>query len=364
MMSLPQIRSGVGSLIALWLKEWRAVMPGASRASSGSARSARLVIRPDDDGAAIALEAPDGTQLLGEHHRWADYDRSIIDRMQRTAHAKMRGTDIAVVLSLSNAISGSLIVPRQARARADSIVKDHVARKIPMKAEALFIGHDDREVAGRVELRYLILPKEKLDQVLSRLSVNLSDLDALEDAPVAGGSPVSISCVRTQSTHSRLVMRVASALMIVAVATPVISFGSISWRQNAVLEETEAQINALTAEARRTTEQLKGIYGMASDLDRIVAIKTAPSIGQIWEELARILPDTTHLKEVEIKGNEVHTVGFSVAAPELIHNFEASPILHAATLTGPVVFDQAEGKEHFTLRATTRKPRLPSEERE
>jgi general secretion pathway protein L len=364
MISLPQIRSGAGSLFALWLKEWRAVMPGASRASSGSAQSARLVIRPGDDRVTIALEAPDGTQLLDEHYRWADYDRSIVDRMQRAAHARIRGTDIAVVLSLSNAISGSLTVPRQARTRADSIVKDHIARKIPLKAEALFIGHDEREVGGKVELRYLILPNEKLEQILSRLSLSLSDLDALEDAPVAGGSPVSVSFIRSQSGHSRLIMRAASALVILAVSAPVISFGSIAWRQNAVLEETEAQINALTAEARRTTEQLKGIYGMASDLDRIVAIKTAPSIGQIWEELARLLPDTTHLKEVEIKGNEVHTIGFSVAAPELIHNIEASPILHAAALTGPVVFDQAEGKEHFTLRATTRKPRLPSEERE
>jgi general secretion pathway protein L len=364
MISLPQIRSGVDKLFALWLKEWRVVMPGASRASSGSARSVRLVIRPDNDRVAIALEAPDGTQILGEHYRWSDYDRSIIDRMQRAAHAKMRGTDIAVVLSLSNAINGSLIVPQQARARADAIVRDHVARKIPMKAEALFIGHDEREAAGRVELRYLILPKEKIDQALSRLSLSLSDLDALEGLPVADGSPISVPCARAQSVHSRLIMRAASALVILTVSAPVISFGSIAWRQNSLLEETEAQINALTAEARHTTEQVKGIYGMASDLDRIVAIKAAPSIGQIWEELARLLPDTTHLKEVEIKGNEVHTVGFSVAAPELIHNFEASPILHAAALTGPVVFDHAEGKEHFTLRATTRKPRLPSEERE
>jgi hypothetical protein len=153
-------------------------------------------------------------------------------------------------------------------------------------------------------------------------------------------------------------------LVILAISAPLVSFGSLAWRQNAVLDEIDAQIDGLTTQARRSTEQLKSVYGMADDLDRIVAIKSAPGISQIWEELARLLPDTTHLKEVEIKGSEVHTIGLSKAAPELIHKFEASFILHAAALTGPVVFDQAEGKEHFTLRATTRKPRLPSEEGE
>jgi general secretion pathway protein L len=364
MISLLQIGSGAGRLFALWLKEWQPVLPDASRASPGSSRSARLIIRPADDHVAMWLEAPDGTRLLGEHCRWVDYDRGVLDRMQRAALSRIRGADLAMVLSLPYAISGSLTIPRQARTRATSIVQDHVARKIPLKAESLFIGHDEREVAGRIELRYLILPKEKLNQILARLSIDFSDLDALGNVPVAGDNPVSVSCSRPPSARSRWIARAASAMVILAVLAPVASFGSLAWHQNALLEEMDAQVNLLTAEARRTTEQLKDVYGMTSDLDRVVAIKAAPSISQIWEELARLLPDTTHLKEVEIKGSEVHTVGFSEAAPELIHNFEASPLLHAAALTGPVVFDQAEGKEHFTLRATTRKPRLPSEERE
>jgi general secretion pathway protein L len=363
MIALRQIRSGARNLLGLWLKEWQVVMPDAFRGSSGSGSSARLIIRPDEDRVAMSVEERDGTQLLAEYCRWQDYDRAILDRFRLAARSHLR-VDIDIVLSLPHAISGSLVIPQQARARAALIVKDHVARKIPMKPESLFVGYEARDAGPKLELHYLIFPKEKLEQILARLSISLPELDALEGASLAGAPPVAVACVRPRPAHTRWMARAVAGLVFIAIAAPIVSFGTLAWRQHLVVTDLEAQTAALTVEARRSTEQLKGVYGMADDLDRFAAIRSAPSVSQIWEELARLLPDATYLKEVEIKGDEIHTAGFSDAAAELIHSFEASPILHAATFTGPVVFDRAEGKEHFTLRALARKPRLPPEERE
>jgi Tfp pilus assembly protein PilN len=86
-------------------------------------------------------------------------------------------------------------------------------------------------------------------------------------------------------------------------------------------------------------------------------------VARIWEELARLLPDSTFLTEIEIGSHAVQVSGLSASAPELVRILEGSSLLRDVSFAGPVVLDRAAGKERFTLRATLRQARDPAEER-
>ena len=121
-----------------------------------------------------------------------------------------------------------------------------------------------------------------------------------------------------------------------------------------------AQISEISTSAKQSPDGPRSVAGLADDIARFTELRSAPGVVQVWEELARILPDSTFLTEMEIKGDELRATGFSAAAPE-IQLLEKSSIVHGAAFSGPLVFDRAKGKEHFSLRATLRKARAPAE---
>jgi Tfp pilus assembly protein PilN len=86
-------------------------------------------------------------------------------------------------------------------------------------------------------------------------------------------------------------------------------------------------------------------------------------VARIWEELARLVPTTTFLTEVEVGSRFVQLSGLSASAPELIKILEGSVLLQDVSFAGPIVLDAAAGKERFTLRASLRQVRDPVEER-
>jgi len=143
---------------------------------------------------------------------------------------------------------------------------------------------------------------------------------------------------------------------------PAAGFSVQAWRQSAILSELDAQVIAATEQVRVSTERLKAVYSLAGDLEQLAAVRAAPGMVVIWEELARLLPDTSYLTAFDIKGSEIHAEGLSASTTDLIQRLENSQHLHAVSLTGPVVFEREHGKERFTLRALMRTRRFPAGE--
>jgi hypothetical protein len=353
---LRQIRTGASSFISLWLREWQVLFRGVT-ASARPARSAQMIIRPVEGQVTVTLMAQ-GQELFVECCSLADCGRETLDRFLQKASSEFRRSDVSTVLSVTQAVTGSLVVPQQARPRAGEIVRQHLASKMPVALDELFLGHEIRaSAAGKLELRYLAVPKARLSRCLTQLSLLPSDISAVQGAAVANLPPVTVPYGSAPVQHTAWVRRIVGLLAFVSVLAPVAGFGAVAWRQNTVLSELERDLAPLTRQASQSTESLKAIYAIAGDLGRLTELRSAASVVLIWEELARFLPDDTYLTEVEVKGSEVHIAGFSASASDLIQPFEASQHLHGATFTGPVVFDRSQSKERFTLRATIRKPR-------
>jgi general secretion pathway protein L len=362
-MSILHFRMGGGSLVALWFRECEAILSNRFGTSSRAEPSVRLVVRPEDDGVTITLHGPDGGKISVEHCAWADYQREALDRMLGSTGSHVQAADRLVVLSVPQAVTGALAVPNQARTRADTILRDHLAHKMPVRLDELFLGHDIRASgAGKLELRYLAVPQARLDRWLAQVLMQPSEIAFLQAEGIGGAPLVTVPYLGVRTAQSKWPWRAAKSLAVVTLLAAIIGFGALAWRQNAALQEIEEQITPLTRQARLPTDQLKGIFGIADDIARFVELRSATGIVEIWEELAGLVPDSAYLTELEINGGEVLLAGFAASTPDVIRQLEESRHLHGASLTGPVVFDQAQGKERFTLRTMIRKKRFSSEE--
>ena len=362
-MNVRHFRMGAGSLVALWLREWEAILCKPLGTSSQAGPSARQVVRVGDHGVTVTLCGPDGGEISAESCAWADYQREVLDRMVASAGSRVQASDRQVVLSVPQAVTGTLAVPHQARTQADTILKDHLSHRMPLRLDELFIGYDMRASgAGRLELRYLAVPQARLDRWLAQVAMHPSEIAFLEAEGIGGAPLVTVPYVGMRTLQSKWPWRAARSLAAVILLGTIVGFGALAWRQNATLQEIEEQITPLTHQARASTEQLKAIFGMADDIARFVELRSATGVVQIWDELAGLVPDTAYLTEFEVNGGEVRLAGFAASAPDVIRQLEKSHHLHGASLTGPVVFDQAQGKERFTLRAMIREQRFSPEE--
>lgn len=362
MTDIRRFGANVAFLAALWLREWQASLPDTLRAAVRVSRLKRLVIRHNQDWVVISLFGPEDEEIFVERIKWEDYSRDILDRCLKKADLHEPKGKVLLTLSVSHAMTQSLIIPRQARAWSENLVRENISRKTPLNPEDLFIGYDLRPAgSGKLELRYLALPQIVLDQLLARVSISRSELATLESLPIDGLPSLSVPLVQHLRAPTPWFKRAVAGLALISILAVLVGYCALAWRQASLLSDMETQISKISTSAKQSTEGLRSVAGLADDTARFTELRSAPGIVQVWEELARILPDSTFLTEMEVKGDDLHATGFSAAAPGLIQLLEKSSIVHGAAFSGPLVFDRAKGKEHFSLRATLRKARAPAE---
>lgn len=360
---LHQLRAGSDLLAQWWVREWQASLPNTLRAWTKASRATSLTICPHEDHVAISLSDPEGRDNVVEQISWVDYNRDALDRHIKKAAAFTPLGEIRIVLELPGAITQSMIIPRRAQARAEDIVREAIARKTPLKPDEVFIGCDLRAAgSGKLELRYLLLPKAILERFLARLSVAPSEIALLKGPSVNGLPAVAVPIARRPQASSPWLKRAFIGLALVSVLGALVGYAALAWRQTALLAEMEERIAEMAAHDRETSERLGPAVALADDIARFSALRRAPGIVHVWDELARILPDSTFLTDLEVSGSNLRASGYSDAAAGLIQLLEKSPVVHSAAFAGPLVFDPARGKEHFSLRASLRKARLPAEE--
>ena len=359
------LQRGLASLAAWWLKEMHASMPDALRRLGEPPQPMRMIVRADDNEVLVSLANPSGEEVFSERLDRHGYTRTLLDRCFAKAAAYGRRRDIALTLCVPQALTRSLIIPRRARSSAHAIVREHIRRKTPLSLDDIFVGLDLRPAGeGKLELRYLVLPKAVLERELAFLQIAPSDLAGLQGRAVASERPVAVAFPEEPARRRPRAMWAVLILLSLSVLGLAAGSAATFWKQHELIADFEQKLSGVAAPAGPSQERSKSVEILAHELRTFEALRAAPGVVQVWEELARVLPTSTYLTDVDIKGFDVHLTGFAESAADLIQMIERSPILHNASFTGRVAFDKAKGKEQFALRASLRASRLPAEERE
>jgi general secretion pathway protein L len=73
-------------------------------------------------------------------------------------------------------------------------------------------------------------------------------------------------------------------------------------------------------------------------------------VARIIEELTATVPDDAWISDLRIDGDTVELTGFAKSAAALVPRLENAPLFADVLLTSPVVLDNNEDKERFSMR--------------
>jgi general secretion pathway protein L len=357
-----QIRSGVIWIGRWWLREFHTCMPKSLFAWFGTERSAHLVIQPADAGVTATLLDRSGRAVFVEPSSWADYSPEVLRKWRETAAAHDPTHELILGLSSADAIQNSLTLPLQAEAKIEDILREQIARRTPLDPDQVLSGYIATPIEGKkIRAQYLLVPKLRLERVLARLGLFHGAVAAIAGPNDDVDPAPRIRLLPGKKRALRLSKPLASALLAASVALLVLAIGGTLWRQQILLSDVEQRTDLIAAPAHDVTNRLKEIHDVNSRVAELIEIRSTPKIVHIWDELAQLVPQTTYLTAVEIRGQELQLNGLSAAAIDLIPVLERSAMFSTVELSGPATMDRTTGKEQFSLRAKMRKPRIFSD---
>jgi general secretion pathway protein L len=139
------------------------------------------------------------------------------------------------------------------------------------------------------------------------------------------------------------------ALAACAVLAP-LTLGHIIYRYDTASTQLELLIEPLNIQAKTVRLELDK---RAARLAELEALRTTiedrkPAIA-IWEELARVLPDSSFLTDMTITQDKVSIAGYSQSATAIIVALEGSGIFDEVSFTAPVVKVPGRTDDRFSI---------------
>jgi general secretion pathway protein L len=142
----------------------------------------------------------------------------------------------------------------------------------------------------------------------------------------------------------------ARALMLVIVLSGIGTLAHMLALYDAAIRQVESS-NALLAEEAKSVRS--AMDQRAARIAEIQALRTSVEerklVSAIWEELARVLPDSSFLTDLAVKDSNVSISGYSAAASSIIVALEGSAMFDQASFTGPVVKAPGTTGDRFAI---------------
>jgi general secretion pathway protein L len=250
-------------------------------------------------------------------------------------------------------------IPSAAAGNLPKLLMADVERKTPFKLEDVVYGHVATKhptAPDKLRISLWILRRDLLAAAVEEASLDVSDVAFLR--PIGAGdeeTPLITLEARTEITHR--FRNLALALCAASVLFAAIGVGATLWRQGTLSEELDAKIQEASARAAKVRQ----VVDRTTSESRLLSVlrtarRDGPLFADLWEETARILPDSAYVTDFrlsETKPNEraLDIVGFASSAVGLPAMFNKSALFADAGLTAPITPDPREKREGFSLQA-------------
>ncbi len=353
--------SGIGFL-TWWGEQLAALIP---RWPGHIGRKARRVV--------IDL-TPDGRRLIDERGtdarplRWdgksPDTELEVDDALAGLARL---GRPISFVLRLpaSAYFSRTVELPIGARRDADSILALDLERATPFRAGDVYtasIIEDGRQVAptapGKVRARQVIARRAEIDGARAALRPLGVEIAAVDCWDAAGRTPMRVNLLASDSQPILEPQRGVGLPTLLALLCAGLG-GYMLWLTYDKYERALASLRAETDRAkreaqsvRRTLDDGRAILGAFAALEKMKRTRTPAVV--VIDEITKLLPDTAWVSEFRIEEDVVELTGLAKGATALPQVFERSAMFSDAALSAPLVFDQREDRDRFSLKMKVR----------
>jgi general secretion pathway protein L len=349
------IANTVSRLLAWWLGELAACVPGRARALI-TRTPAALVITPGDDVADVALYRRRQLRQLGQiplapQNAPRRALSSLLDR------ASLRNLDIVVNVPADKVLRRIVVLPLEAAENLREVLAFEMDRHTPFKASD--VAYDYRLMSTDTAARKLtvdlaVVPRPMLEQVASvadSLGVAANRIGIAGDEPTIDGSfnfrPYEESGDRPEASRALLFALTATAVVLAVIA----------WYLPLYFDDRLLSAYQMRLEQTRTTalqaEELKKRLTAAMGLNRFLVDRRAatPTVTSLLADVTDRLPDDTWLTQLQLQDGKLTLKGVSPSAAALIAPLEASPLLTEVRFGSPVTPDPRIGGESFDILA-------------
>ena len=196
---------------------------------------------------------------------------------------------------------------------------------------------------------YAIVKRAILDPVLEACAgagLKIGQIDIVSGERVHG---VSSDCLRRlQGRAGKSAKGWAPALIVAATGMGTLTHAAI--RYDAAIEQVESRAGTLAEDAKAV---LGAMDQRAMRIAEIQALRKSVEdrklVSAVWEELARVLPDSSFLTDMAVKDGLVSISGYSAAASSIIVALEGSDMFDQASFTAPVVKVPGNDGDRFAI---------------
>jgi general secretion pathway protein L len=335
-----------------WTEQMRDLVPASLRPSSGRSWRRTLVIvpeLPDLSAVELFMQGRGGETSLGRHELNSAGLRAALARLPRA----LRTTSVLRV-SADLLLEREIVLPLAAENDLKRVVAYEMDRLTPFRADEVFWSclAGKRDAArNRLHVRVTVVPYLRVEAILTAL------LQAgLAPARIAAGGAAEqhriVPLTEDRPSHRWLGPRAdayalggCGVLVAAAVALPFIL-------QSVASARIDARAEAIRPQVTEAEKLRKKITNGATTADAIAAARN--QVGTPLQTIALLtdlLPDDTYLTALNVRQRKLTISGRSAGAARLIGAMAANPIIHNPAFTAPVIRDETNGGEMFSIRA-------------
>lgn len=335
-----------------WKEQMRDLVPASLRPSSGRTRRRTLVIVPDTpdlSSVELFLQSRGGETSLGRHGLDSAGLRGVLGRLPRALR-----TSSVLRVSPDLLLEREITLPLAAEHDLKRVVSYEMDRLTPFRADEVFwnclAGKRD-PVRNRLHVRVTVIPYLRVEAILTALMQS-----GLAPARIAAGETTEpnriIPLTEDRTAHRWLGPRVhavalggCGVMVAVAITLPFIL-------QSVAAARLDARIEAVKPQVVEAEKLRKKIATGATTADAIAAARN--QLGTPLQSIALLtdlLPDDTYLTALNVRQRKLTISGRSAAAARLIGAMAANPLIHNPAFTAPVIRDETNGGEMFSIRA-------------
>ena len=336
-----------------WLRELRECIPSAWQQVLTAGSRSRLYIWSADDH--ILCRLVDRSKVRDGRFEAVGFNRAALDDWLAGSGVRRDTTDIGVAIDASAYFQRSIKLPASEVDALERILTQEIVHRTPFQLDQIWQGAtaaEQRPGGGVLTFRHGILPRERLDAAIARLNLAVDDLDFIA-ALNEDGTALRVASLKPDARCDppwvARTTRTLAAGMLGATILGLIAFDYWSSSKAAALEEA-------VSEAKQAVQE--GQQGQGPAL-KLLALKADPGVLAVWDELSRIIPDTTFLTEVRMAEGTLTLSGLSSDAARLGRILDGSRLFAGAALAGPITPDATEKRDRFRLTLRLRRIGVP-----
>jgi general secretion pathway protein L len=342
----------LSDLFKWWKEQMRDLVPASLRPSAGRTWRRTLVIvpeLPDLGSVELFMQGRSGETSLGRHALNSEGLRTALARLPRA----LRTTSVLRVSS-DLLLEREIVLPLAAEHDLKRVVSYEMDRLTPFRADEVFwscfAGRRDA-ARNRLYVRVTVVPYVRVEAMLTALLQS-----GLAPARIAAGGASDtqriVPLTEDRPAHRWLGPRAdayalggCGVLVAVAIALPFIL-------QTVASARIDARMDAIRPQVAEAEKLRKKIANGATTADAIAAARN--QLGTPLQTIAlltELLPDDTYLTALNVRQKKLTISGRSAAAARLIGAMAANPLIHNPAFTAPVIRDETNGGEMFSIRA-------------